>query len=148
MTARARSRPRTARSSRARTRGRSRFSLQRLTRREWLAIAGAAILIGALLLLIDAGRLAADVRDWLLQRLGLGLFIVIGWLAFAAIACARHSYERAPGRFARHAGGILALGLFAWGTLALNEADWQVGAVDFSRATLGGDFGHWLIAGF
>jgi S-DNA-T family DNA segregation ATPase FtsK/SpoIIIE len=49
--------------------------------------------------------------------------------------------------FARRAAGALALGLFAWGALGLNEADWQLGGVDFRQVTLGGEIGQWLVAG-
>ncbi len=149
MTARARTRPRTARST-SKTRGKQRsksFSLNSFKRPDVLGGLAAVIGIAVIAIAFDGPSLAANTRDWVLQRFGLGIFVVMGWVLFAAAAAWRGWYlDRAA--FARKTGGVLALGLFVWGLLGLNHATWAAGNVNFEQVTLGGDIGRALVAGF
>lgn len=147
MTARTRARPRVTRAPRTNRKKKSRFSAAPLKRPELLAVVAGAVLVAASLLLFDVPTVAADFRDSLLRNLGLGVAVLVGWAAFGLHAFIRKSH-REPKQFARRVAGVLALGLFIWGTLGLNRAPWMLGAVDFHRSTLGGDVGSALIAGF
>ena len=147
MTARTRARPRGTRAPRTNRKKRSRFSAAPLKRPELLAVAAGAVLVAASLFLFDIPALAADVRDSLARSLGLGIAVLLGWLAFAAYAVAKRNHQE-PRRLAQRSLGFIALGLFAWGTLGLNRADWSLGAVDFERSTLGGNVGSALVSGF
>ncbi|MEO6397668.1 MAG: DNA translocase FtsK, partial [Tepidiformaceae bacterium] len=69
------------------------------------------------------------------------------WAAFAVVVYLRKP-RSAPQRLLRHGAGVLALGLFAWGALGLNRAEWTLGAVDFHRTSLGGEVGMALVSGF
>jgi DNA segregation ATPase FtsK/SpoIIIE, S-DNA-T family len=146
MTARTRTRPRSGRSPRAKRR-KSLFQGVSLNRPTAAIVVVGAIAVAVGLVVVDAGSVASDVRDWLLQRFGLGVLILALWGFMSALAIGRRSYvEGLP--FVRHAAGVLALSLFAWGALALNEADWKLGAVDFRDASLGGEVGQAFVAGF
>lgn len=149
MAARARTRPRptrTERSSRARKR-KSQFSLETLNRAEFLGAGAALVALVALFFLTDVRSALADGRDWVLTTFGLGILIVLGWALLAAAAGWKEWYL-AGSRFWRKAGGVAALGLFIWGLLALNEADWSAGTVQFREVSLGGEFGQQMVAGF
>ena len=126
---------------------RSRLSLPRspLLRPEVIGVAIAAAAVASLPWLVDVRALTADVRDWVLETFGLGLFVVVALVAGAGLAIARRSYENAPLRFIRHGAGYIALGLFVWSALGLNEADWTAGSVEFRDATLGGAIGRALV---
>ena len=80
----------------------------------WLA----ALILGllAVIVLVDIPAALADVRDWLLTRLGLGLVIIAGWGGAALIAYWRQAY-RGRATFLRSTAGALALGLFVWALL-------------------------------
>ena len=146
MAARARTRPRSARSSRSR-KSKSTFSFAAFNRPEVLG--GIAALAGlvAVFFVTDVGQAIAETRDWVLREFGLGIFVVLGWVLLAAAAAWREWYFR--GRvFWQKTAGVGALGLFAWGLLALNEADWSTGDVQFAEVSLGGEIGQTLIAGF
>ncbi len=145
MTARARSRPRMARTSRPRRRKGSWKSL-RILRPEFIGLAVAALTLAAVPFVIDVTAVGAQSRDWLLRTFGLGLLIVAALSVAGGLAVSRRAYEQ-PGLFARRAGGAIALALFAWGALGLNTADWKMGGVDFQSATLGGDIGRGLVSG-
>ncbi len=110
----------------------------------WLA----ALILGllAVIVLVDIPAALADVRDWLLTRLGLGLVIIAGWGGAALIAYWRQAY-RGRATFLRSTAGALALGLFVWALFGLNRADWSLWGTDFRSVTLGGGFGHGLAAG-
>jgi S-DNA-T family DNA segregation ATPase FtsK/SpoIIIE len=149
MTARTRSRPRSTAPRRRRS---PRSSGPRfldptiLTRPEIIGSAFAVAALAALFLLVDVPAAIADGRDWLLRTFGLGIFIVAGLSALGGVALSRGAYIQGL-TFARRAGGSVALGLFVWGALGLNETDWSVGAVNFQRVTLGGEIGQALVAG-
>ena len=147
MTARTRARPRGTRAPRTNRKKRSRFSAAPLKRPELLAVMAGAVLLAASLFLFDVPAVAADLRDSLLRGLGLGVAILVGWVSFAVFAFVQKSQNQ-PKRLARRAAGFLALGLFVWGSLGFNRAQWTLGAVDFHRSTLGGEVGNALISGF
>lgn len=148
MTARARTRPRSTRAPRTRRRkGLSFVSLDRILRPEVAGIVVGVVAVAAILVAIDIATVLADVRDWLLSTFGAGLFILLALGAMLALAIARKATSEGW-VFARKALGLAALGWFAWGALALNEADWSLGSVDFQQVTLGGELGNALIAGF
>jgi S-DNA-T family DNA segregation ATPase FtsK/SpoIIIE len=111
----------------------------------WLGAALVATLV--LLLVVDIPALLADTRDWLLRTFGMGLAIAGAWAAALAIALGRGAYADRPG-FARRTIGAGALGLFAWGALGLNRADWSLWGTAFQEVTVGGDIGHALVDGF
>jgi S-DNA-T family DNA segregation ATPase FtsK/SpoIIIE len=149
MTARARTRPRPARSSGA-SRSRKRKSSLPFgpvkPRDAAIAIAG-VIAVAALFFMTDIPGALSDARDWTLRTFGLGVFILLAWAAVAAVAAWREWYLRGP-LFWRKAAGVAALGLFIWGLLALNEANWSAGAVHFSEVSLGGEVGQRAVSGF
>lgn len=146
MTARTRSRPRPARASRARKR-KSFFSEQNIGRPEVLGAAVLVVVLSVFAVMVDVPAAAADVRDTVLRRLGLGVFVVLAWVLVGGAALWKGWY-RGGRDFLRRAGGVVALGLFAWGLLGLNAVDWSFGTVSFHEATLGGDVGAALVAGF
>lgn len=150
MTARARSRPRNARAAskpRGKQRNKSNLSFAGLKRPEVLGAVVAVLGIVALAVVFDGPKLAADARDWVLERFGVGILVVLGWALFAAAASWRGWYYNRA-RFARQTGGVIALGLFIWGLFGLNRADWSAGDVSFRDVTLGGDIGRFIVAGF
>ena len=143
MAARTRTRPRAAR-------GQSRPSSRKQSNHrpsKWFTrpdVLGAIAVVAALVVagvLFDGARMAADARDWTLERFGLGVLVICGWVLYAAAAVWR-GWVRQGAAFVRQAAGVAALGLFIWGLFGLNEADWSAGEVDFAKATLGGDFGR------
>ena len=143
MAARPRARARPGRPKRS---SRARFTFPRspLLRPEVIGVAIAVAALASLPWLIDLGSLTADVRDWVLETFGLGLFVLVALIAGGGLAIARRAYETEPLTFARHAAGYAALGLFVWSALGLNEADWTAGNVEFREVTLGGDIGKAL----
>jgi S-DNA-T family DNA segregation ATPase FtsK/SpoIIIE len=148
MTARVRSRPRAARSPRSRRRrGLFSLSFKRIPYRGVLAVAIGALAAAAILVAVDVPALLADARDGVLRAFGAGAFILAG-LAVGGAIRARQLSRRDLKAFAQRALGATALGWFAWGALALNEANWTLGSVDFAQTTLGGEIGSALIAGF
>ena len=146
MTARTRTSPRTARAPRTRRRkSLSRFSS--ISRPEVVGVAVGAVAVALVLIAIDVGSIASDTRDWLVRRLGAGLLIIAVWAAAGAVTIVRRPHDD-HGRLLRRAAGAVALGLFIWGALALNEANWRLGNVNFRDVTLGGELGRELISGF
>ena len=141
----ARTRPRAARQPRARRQKRF-FRGNRFFRAEVIGIGVAALALAALPWLIDIGDVGRETRDWVVRTFGLGLFILAALAVAGGIGIARRSYEQ-RGRFVRRAAGAVALALFVWGALGLNEADWRLGGVDFSSVTLGGAIGQGLVRG-
>ena len=148
MTARARTRPRASASGRS-TRSRKRknsLSFRWLNRPETLGALAAVGGLVAIFFIADVREAIGDARDWVLRTFGLGIFIVLAWVLLAAAAAWREWYF--GGRvFWQKAGGVLAAGLFAWGLLALNEADWSAGDVRFAEVSLGGTLGQRMIEG-
>ncbi len=145
MTARTRAKPRTARAPRARRR-KSFFSKPSFVRAEFVGLAIALGAVAALPWVVDMGEVLSETRDWFVRTFGLGIFIVAALSVLGGWAIANRKYER-PGIFARQAGGVMALGLFLWGLLGLNEADWSMGDVSFADVTLGGDIGRGVVEG-
>jgi DNA segregation ATPase FtsK/SpoIIIE, S-DNA-T family len=147
MAARTRTRPRAARPSKAARRAKPMFARFGIDNDAWIWAAGCVAFVVAVVFLVDIPALAADTRDWLLKTFGFGLLVLAGWAAAAWWGWRTRAYEDSK-RFAQKAGGIAALGLFIWGALALNKADWSVGAVHFRDSTLGGGVGQALTEGF
>jgi len=112
---------------------------------------GAALLVGLLvaLLLINPVTAFRDTRDWLLQTFGLGLAIIGALASAGAVARWRQVQSKLPAALlVRRVAGTIAAGLFAWGLLGFNRADWSLWGTDFRSVTLGGDIGAWLVGGF
>ncbi len=145
MTARTRSRPRPSRAPHSRRRAGTRKSFS-LLRPEFIGLAIAALTIAAIPFVVDVTAVAAESRDWLMRTFGLGLFLVALLSIAGGLAVSRRAYERRS-TFARLSAGSAALGLFAWGALGLNRANWTLGGVDFHEVTLGGDIGRSFVAG-
>ena len=148
MTARTRTRPRSARPSRAKRRsGWLAGTGQKLLRPEIVAVVVGAIAVAAVLFAIDVASVAADTRDWIAGTFGVGVLIMAVLAICAGVAILRGALEDGN-TFARKGAGAVALGLFIWGCMALNDAHWTLGDVDFQQVTLGGRLGSALIAGF
>ncbi|MGI8926232.1 MAG: DNA translocase FtsK [Tepidiformaceae bacterium] len=145
MTARTRTRPRTARTPRGRKKS-SIFRGGRFLRAEVLGVALAAVALVASLWLIDVGEVVTDARDWVVRTFGMGMLIVAALTLAGGVAIARGAHEH-HGQFARRATGAVALGFFAWGALGLNHAHWSLGSVDFQEVTLGGEVGDAIVGG-
>lgn len=147
MTARTRTRPRPARAPGTRRRKQSRSPFAPLQRPEVLAVIAGAVVVAAALVLLDVAQILADLRDWIFTTFGMGILVLSAWATYFSFAFLRRQHEQRK-VFARRAGGVVALGLFVWGALGLNNADWSLGAVSFKEVTLGGDVGSLLIGGF
>ena len=146
MTARTRARPRSSRAPRQRRR-KSFFSGRRLLRREAVGIAVGALAVAVVLITVDVPGLLADVRDGIARTFGVGALIILALGAGGGVAIWRGAMADRR-RFAQKATGAVALGAFFWGAMALNEAHWQLGSVNFHQVTLGGRLGAALISGF
>lgn len=147
MAARTRTRPRATRAPRTHRKKRSRFSAAPLKRPELLAVVAGSVVVVASLFLFDVPEIAVDIWDSLLRQLGFGMAVLASWAAFLIYAVVHRSHKE-PNRLARHGAGFFALGLFAWGALGLNRAEWTLGAVDFHKTSLGGEVGSTLVSGF
>ena len=148
MAARARTRPRTARAERSpRSKKRNPNVLSRLNRPDVIGTFAAIAALVAALFVPAVQQAIGEGRDWTLRTFGLGIFIVLAWVLLAGAAAWQGWYERGPW-FWRKTGGVAALGLFVWGLLALNEANWSAGDVRFAEVSLGGTIGQRMIAGF
>ncbi|MGE3075988.1 MAG: DNA translocase FtsK [Dehalococcoidia bacterium] len=148
MAARPRTKPRSSRATRSsRSRRQQSTLFSRLNRPEVIGTAAALVALVALLFIPDVQDAIGDARDWTLRTFGLGIFIVLAGAFFGGMAVWLGWYERGLW-FWRKAAGTVALALFTWGLLALNEADWSTGGVRFREVSLGGTIGQTLIAGF
>jgi len=147
MAARARTRPRSARGERAPRAKRKTSLASRLNSPELFGAAATLAALTALFFVVDVGHAVSTARDWTLRTFGLAVFVLLGWVMFAAAAAWRRWWEHGSA-FWRKAGGITALGLALWGLLALNEADWSTGGVRFAEVSLGGTLGQRMISGF
>ncbi|MGB4862537.1 MAG: hypothetical protein WBO97_08760, partial [Tepidiformaceae bacterium] len=148
MAARPRTKPRSTRATRSpRSKKQNQTLLSRLNRPEVIGTSAAVVAIVALLFVPNVQHALGDGRDWVLSTFGLGIFILLAGVMFAAAALWQGWYE-AGTWFWRKAAGFTALGLFAWGLLALNSADWSTGGVRFAEVSLGGTIGQSLVAGF
>ena len=138
-----------ARSASGHTRERSRFALpeSRLFRAEIAGVAVLAAAVAALPWIFDISDILTDIRTWLLETFALGL----GVIAAVLVAWAISAWRRQPEErwlFCRRILGYAFLGLFAWGALGLNSADWTAAGVQFGEVTLGGDIGHALVSNY
>ncbi|MGE0597858.1 MAG: DNA translocase FtsK [Dehalococcoidia bacterium] len=148
MAARPRTKPRSSRATRSsRSRRQHSTFLSRLNRPEVIGTTAALVALVALLFIPDVQNAIGDARDWTLRTFGLGIFILLAGALFGGMAAWLGWYERGLW-FWRKAAGAVALALFIWGLLALNEADWSTGSVEFREVSLGGTIGQTLIAGF
>ncbi|HEY5477171.1 MAG TPA: DNA translocase FtsK [Tepidiformaceae bacterium] len=146
MTARTRPRPRTQPSRKARRHRTSLLDPTILTKPEVVGFAFAVAAVVGILFMVDVPAVLADIRDWLLQTLGLGLVVIAVLSLLGGYAVSRGMYLQGQ-VFVRKAAGAVAAGLFAWGAFGLNHADWTLGAVAFQQASLGGDIGNAITAG-
>ena len=124
--------------------GRMRLPLS-LSGAEAFGVLLVALLLAGLVLTVDVGAILSGARDWLLETFGLGLAIVAAAVAAVAVAAVR---VRRRGQFPRpgvRVIGYAALGVFVWGALGLNSANWTVAGVEFREATLGGAVGSALV---
>ncbi|HEX6030609.1 MAG TPA: DNA translocase FtsK [Tepidiformaceae bacterium] len=144
MTARTRTRPRTARAPRRRRK--SFFSRVALPRAEFVGLAMALGALAVLPWVIDVGAVIRETRDWFARTFGMGIFILAALSVIGGWAIANHKYEQ-RGRFARRAAGTVAFALFAWGLLGMNDANWSLGGVNFRDVSLGGDIGRKISEG-
>ena len=110
-----------------------------------MAVASLAALVAALPWVVDVVGIANDVRTWLLETFALGLGVIAAVLVAWAIAMWRREDE-ARWLFCRRVVGYAFLGVFTWGALGLNTADWTVAGVRFQEFTLGGEIGHALVS--
>lgn len=127
----------------------SRFALpqSRLFRAQIALVVVLAAAVAALPWFFDVVGIATDVRTWLIETFGLGLVIVAAvLLAWAVTAWLYKGEERLL--FWRRILGYPFLGLFAWGALGLNSADWTVAGVALRDVTLGGEIGHAIVTGW
>ena len=118
-----------------------------LARPEVIGVAVAALAIALIPFVVDLGETLSGIRDGVARTFGLGIFLLAGGIAALGLAIARRSYQDRA-RFARKTAGWGAALLFAWGALALNEAEWTLGSVEFAEVSLGGELGQWLFGGF
>tara|TARA_B100001123_G_scaffold421786_2_gene529829 strand:- start:8393 stop:10726 length:2334 start_codon:yes stop_codon:yes gene_type:complete len=93
----------------------------------------------------DIAGFAKDVRTWLLETFGFGLGAVALVLVAWAITLWRHENDEWL-RFCRRCAGYAFLGVFTWGALGLNSADWSVAGVQLGTVTLGGNIGHAIVS--
>lgn len=118
MTARTRTKPRSGRAPQTRRR-KSSIPFSKFLRPEIIGIAVGALAIAAVLVAIDVGGVVSGTRDWLLSRFAVGLIVIFLWAVAATVAISQRAYED-EGRFLRRTAGLLAIGLFFWGAMALN----------------------------
>ena len=144
MTARSR-----ARSTSGLKQASPRFALpgSRVFRAQIVAVVLVAAAVAALPWFFDVGGIATDVRTWLLETFGLGLGVIAAVLVAWGVAGWRRNREERL-LFGRRILGTAFLGLFAWGALGLNTADWTIAGVHLREVTLGGDIGHWIVSGW
>ncbi len=144
MAARSRSRPESGRKQ-----GKSRLPLpqSRLFRAQIAGVVILAATLAALPWFIDVRGVAADVGTWILETFGFGLAVVAGVPLAWGVAVWRRDRE-ARWLFWRRVAGYALLGLFAWGALGLNSADWTVAGVSFGEVTLGGEIGRAIVSGW
>ncbi|MFN0096482.1 MAG: DNA translocase FtsK [Dehalococcoidia bacterium] len=112
------------------------------------AVGGAAGVVFIIFLwMINLPGLLTNGAEWLLKTMGLGLVVVFVWSLFGGYALSNR-IALASTTMARRSAGIIAAGLFAWGALGLNAADWSFGDVDFAEVSTGGEIGKSLVAGW
>ncbi|MCC7364140.1 MAG: DNA translocase FtsK [Dehalococcoidia bacterium] len=146
MTARTRAKPRATRAPRSKRKGKPFFTRKNIYQPEIIGLVIVGAVLVSLPFLVDMGEVFTRTRDWIVETTGLGLFIIAALSVVGGWAISRRAYEDAP-LFARRAAGIVAFGLFFWGALGLNKADWTLGNVSFREVSLGGDVGRGLVHG-
>ncbi len=107
----------------------------------------AVAIIAFFLWIIDVGAILSGARTWLLETFGLGLAILAAAIAAVGVAIVRRRGGKSP-RFGPRALGYAALGVFVWGALGLNSADWTAAGVEFREVTLGGAVGRALVSSY
>lgn len=146
-TTKSRTRParrRAGRTSRTSSRG-TQFALLWRWRKE-AAVVVAAGALAVWVSLFDGASALERGRDAVLRAVGFGLIVLAAWALYGAVVTWRGWYLDRRLLLQRTAGAV-ALGLFAWGLLGLNEAQWRIGTVEFAEVSLGGRFGQLLVAG-
>lgn len=123
------------------------FPTSPLVRVEVIGALLVAAVVAAVLWIVDVGAIVSAVRTWLLETFGLGLAIVAAAIVAAGVAVVRHRRGKAQ-RFGTRTLGYAALGVFVWGALGLNSADWTVAGVEFREVTLGGAIGRALVSSY
>jgi len=113
---------------------------------EFLGLLVIAATIAVFPWVIDVSAVTTGIRDGVLGMLGLGVLLIAMTLVLCGfLVMRRHHQQNAT--FARRLAGIGLAGLWTWGALGLNRAEWSVGSVDFAERTLGGDVGSFLVQG-
>ena len=138
-----------ARSTSGRNQASSKFALpgSRLFRAQIAVVVVLAAAVASLPWFFDVGGIATDVRTWLLETFGLGLGVIVAVLVAWGLSIWRRSGEDRLLVWRRIVGTAF-LGLFAWGVLGLNTADWTIAGVHFREVTLGGDLGNAIVTGW
>ncbi len=108
----------------------------------------ALILLAALAIpwLAPLSDTAPDLRDSLVEALGLGVFAAAALLAVWGWLLYRRSFPTTGVAWRRWLGG-LAVAIFVLGLMSLYRPSWKIGAVDFSEVTAGGELGDDLVGG-
>ncbi|MEX0786479.1 MAG: DNA translocase FtsK [Dehalococcoidia bacterium] len=156
--AKVRSRPRSKTSAKARARparpnvGRRRSapspfaSLGRfLFRLEALGIGLLVLALISIPWLVPATRGATDLRDGFVRTFGLLVFGFIGLIAYLGLAFLRRRFDETVSAWRPWALAVL-LATFVSGLLGFLRPDWQLGGVELSDVTAGGDLGHLIAA--
>jgi len=112
---------------------------------EAVGIALLAIALLSIPWLVPATRGATEFRDGFVQMFGLLVFAFIGVVAFLGLAVIRRQMDKLFTAWRPWAIGALLLG-FLGGFLGFFRPDWQIGGVQLSEVTAGGDLGY-LMAG-
>ena len=123
------------------------FPTSPLIRAEVIGALLLAAVVAAVLWIADVGAIVSGVRTWLLETFGLGLAIVAAGIAAAGVVVVRRRRGK-PQRLGTRALGYAALGVFVWGALGLNSAEWTAAGVEFREVTLGGAIGRALVSSY
>ena len=123
------------------------FPTSPLIRAEVIGALLLAAVVAAVLWIADVGAIVSGARTWLLETFGLGLAIVVAGIAAAGVVVVRRRRGK-PQRLGTRALGYAALGVFVWGALGLNSAEWTAAGVEFREVTLGGAIGRALVSSY
>ena len=123
------------------------FPTSPLIRAEVIGALLLAAVVAAVLWIADVGAIVSGARVWLLETFGLGLGIVAAAIAAAGVVVVRRRRGK-PQRLGPRALGYAALGVFVWGALGLNSAEWTAAGVEFREVTLGGAIGRALVSSY
>ena len=123
------------------------FPTSPLVRVEVIGALLVAAVVIAVLWIADVGAIVSGARTWLLETFGLGLLIVAAAIVAACVVVVRRRRGK-PQRLGPRALGYAALGVFVWGALGLNSAEWTAAGVEFREVTLGGAIGRALVSSY